>query len=169
MTFGDEGHRVQERSARRMEVCCLFLVICLFVCFQRLSRFSVHSWFSDLDSAVSSGGLDRILTPPGGQIPNQPSTRSFFQSVTVTKVVKPDGVRGTVFCEIVPNLLQFSNWSKKVNTFSVFFFCCSLLKRGELFVTVKAKKRPQWLAQEAPVAWRDQNIRLDHLYQVSNK
>lgn len=45
----------------------------------------------DLDSAVSSGGLDQILTPPAGQIPNQPGTRSFFQSVTVTKVVKPDG------------------------------------------------------------------------------
>ncbi|XP_074543057.1 HCLS1-associated protein X-1 [Halichoeres trimaculatus] len=45
----------------------------------------------DLDSAVSSGGLDQILTPPAGQAPNQPRTRSFFQSVTVTKVVKPDG------------------------------------------------------------------------------
>lgn len=45
----------------------------------------------DLDSAVSAGGLDEILTPPAGQAPNQPRTRSFFQSVTVTKVVKPDG------------------------------------------------------------------------------
>ncbi|XP_044028575.1 HCLS1-associated protein X-1 [Siniperca chuatsi] len=45
----------------------------------------------DLDSAVSSGGLDQILTPPAGQAPNQPRTRSFFQSVRVTKVVKPDG------------------------------------------------------------------------------
>lgn len=45
----------------------------------------------DLDSAVSSGGLDQILTPPAGQTPNQPRTRSFFQSVTVSKVVKPDG------------------------------------------------------------------------------
>ncbi|KAM4540109.1 HCLS1-associated protein X-1 [Odontesthes bonariensis] len=45
----------------------------------------------DLDSAVSSGGLDRILTPPAGQTPSQPRIRSFFQSVTVTKVVKPDG------------------------------------------------------------------------------
>lgn len=45
----------------------------------------------DLDSAVSSGGLDQILMPPAGQAPNQPRTRSFFQSVTVTKVVKPDG------------------------------------------------------------------------------
>ncbi|KAF7211037.1 HCLS1-associated protein X-1 [Nothobranchius furzeri] len=45
----------------------------------------------DLDSAVSSGGLDQILTPPAGQTPSQPRTRSFFQSVTVTKVVKPDG------------------------------------------------------------------------------
>lgn len=50
----------------------------------------------DLDSAVSSGGLDQILTPPAGQIPNQPRVRSFFQSVTVTKVVRPDGVRETV-------------------------------------------------------------------------
>ncbi|XP_040910126.1 HCLS1-associated protein X-1 [Toxotes jaculatrix] len=45
----------------------------------------------DLDSAVSSGGLDQILTPPAGQAPSQPKIRSFFQSVTVTKVVKPDG------------------------------------------------------------------------------
>ncbi|XP_013878908.1 HCLS1-associated protein X-1 [Austrofundulus limnaeus] len=45
----------------------------------------------DLDSAVSSGGLDQILSPPAGQAPSQPRTRSFFQSVTVTKVVKPDG------------------------------------------------------------------------------
>ncbi|XP_031722272.1 HCLS1-associated protein X-1 [Anarrhichthys ocellatus] len=45
----------------------------------------------DLDSAVSSGGLDQILTPPAGQLPNQPRARSFFQSVIVTKVVKPDG------------------------------------------------------------------------------
>lgn len=45
----------------------------------------------DLDSAVSSGGLDQILTPPAGQAPKQPRIRSFFQSVTVTKVVKPDG------------------------------------------------------------------------------
>ncbi|XP_069549775.1 HCLS1-associated protein X-1 isoform X1 [Brachyistius frenatus] len=45
----------------------------------------------DLDSAVSSGGLDQILTPPAGQAPSQPWTRSFFHSVIVTKVVKPDG------------------------------------------------------------------------------
>lgn len=45
----------------------------------------------DLDSAVSSGGLDHILTPPAGQAPNQSRGRSFFQSVVVTKVVKPDG------------------------------------------------------------------------------
>lgn len=50
-----------------------------------------HKEDRDLDSAVSSGGLDQILTPPAGQAPNQPRTRSFFQSVTVTKVVKPDG------------------------------------------------------------------------------
>lgn len=41
----------------------------------------------DLDSQVSSGGLDQILK----QAPSQPKTRSFFQAVTVTKVVKPDG------------------------------------------------------------------------------
>nr|XP_020479475.1 HCLS1-associated protein X-1 [Monopterus albus] len=50
-----------------------------------------HKEDRDLDSAVSSSGLDQILTPPAGQIPSQPRTRSFFQSVTVTKVVKPDG------------------------------------------------------------------------------
>ncbi|KAJ8335135.1 hypothetical protein SKAU_G00407740 [Synaphobranchus kaupii] len=41
----------------------------------------------DMDSRVSSEGLDQILTPA----PAQPKFRSFFQSVTVTKVVKPDG------------------------------------------------------------------------------
>lgn len=45
----------------------------------------------DLDSSFSAGGLDQILPPPGGQTPLQPKTHSFFQSVTVTKVVKPDG------------------------------------------------------------------------------
>ncbi|KAF7670091.1 hypothetical protein LDENG_00056620 [Lucifuga dentata] len=45
----------------------------------------------DLDSAVSSGGLDQIMTPPSAQPPSQPRMRSFFQSVSVTKVVKPDG------------------------------------------------------------------------------
>ncbi|XP_018540576.1 HCLS1-associated protein X-1 [Lates calcarifer] len=50
-----------------------------------------HKEDRDLDSAVSSGGLDQILMPPAGQAPSQPRTRSFFQSVTVTKVVKPDG------------------------------------------------------------------------------
>ncbi|XP_033831455.1 HCLS1-associated protein X-1 [Periophthalmus magnuspinnatus] len=45
----------------------------------------------DLDSAVSAGCLDQILTPPAGQTPQQPRTHSFFQSVVVTKVVKPDG------------------------------------------------------------------------------
>lgn len=50
-----------------------------------------HKEDRDLDSAVSSKGLDQILTPPAGPIPNQPRARSFFQSVTVTKVVKPDG------------------------------------------------------------------------------
>lgn len=45
----------------------------------------------DLDSAVSAEGLDQILAPPGGQAPPQPKPHSFFQSVTVTKVMKPDG------------------------------------------------------------------------------
>lgn len=42
----------------------------------------------DLDSQVSSGGLDQILKDPA---PSQPKTRSFFKSVSVTKVVRPDG------------------------------------------------------------------------------
>ncbi|XP_058474742.1 HCLS1-associated protein X-1 [Solea solea] len=46
-----------------------------------------HKEDRDLDSAVSSGGLDQILSPPAGQ----PRIQSFFQSVTVSKVVKPDG------------------------------------------------------------------------------
>uniref|UniRef100_A0A673KU37 HCLS1-associated protein X-1-like n=1 Tax=Sinocyclocheilus rhinocerous TaxID=307959 RepID=A0A673KU37_9TELE len=41
----------------------------------------------DLDSQVSSGGLDQILTPA----PSQPKIRSTFKSVSVTKVVRPDG------------------------------------------------------------------------------
>ncbi|XP_077363211.1 HCLS1-associated protein X-1 isoform X2 [Festucalex cinctus] len=46
----------------------------------------------DLDSAVSAGGLDQILAPPSDQVPSQqPRIRSFFKSVTVTKVLKPDG------------------------------------------------------------------------------
>ncbi|CAN9503718.1 unnamed protein product [Ophioblennius macclurei] len=45
----------------------------------------------DLDSVVKSGGLDQILSPPAGQAPREPRTRSFFQSVVVTKIVKPDG------------------------------------------------------------------------------
>ena len=49
----------------------------------------------DLDSAVSSGGLDKILTPAPSEAPSQPRSRSYFQSVIVTKVVKPDGVRDT--------------------------------------------------------------------------
>uniref|UniRef100_A0A8C1I9D7 HCLS1 associated protein X-1 n=1 Tax=Cyprinus carpio TaxID=7962 RepID=A0A8C1I9D7_CYPCA len=45
-------------------------------------------WFhSDLDSQVSSGGLDQILTP----VPSKPKIRSTFKSVSVTKVVRPDG------------------------------------------------------------------------------
>ncbi|KAK6327248.1 hypothetical protein J4Q44_G00028930 [Coregonus suidteri] len=44
----------------------------------------------DLDSQVSSGGLDQVLAPPAWS-PTQPKKRSFYQSVTVTKVVKPDG------------------------------------------------------------------------------
>lgn len=56
--------------------------------------------FSDLDSQVSSGGLDQILTPT----PSQPNTQSFYKSVTVTKVVKPDGVSdlGTFFSQFAP-------------------------------------------------------------------
>lgn len=50
-----------------------------------------HKGDRDLDSVVSSGGLDQILSPPAAQAPSQPRIRSFFQSVTVTKVVKPDG------------------------------------------------------------------------------
>lgn len=68
--------------------------------FQLISPFSSCP---DLDSAVSSGGLDQILTPPAGQTPNQPRTRSFFQSVIVTKVVKPDGVRETVHLNLIVN------------------------------------------------------------------
>ncbi|XP_029976343.1 HCLS1-associated protein X-1 [Salarias fasciatus] len=45
----------------------------------------------DLDSIVQSGGLDQILSPPAGRAPSEPRARSFFQSVVVTKVVKPDG------------------------------------------------------------------------------
>lgn len=41
----------------------------------------------DLDTQVSSGGLDQILTPA----PSQPKIRSFFKSVSVSKVVRPDG------------------------------------------------------------------------------
>uniref|UniRef100_A0A8C2PXN3 HCLS1 associated protein X-1 n=1 Tax=Cyprinus carpio TaxID=7962 RepID=A0A8C2PXN3_CYPCA len=41
----------------------------------------------DLDSQVSSGGLDQILTPA----PSRPKIRSTFKSVSVTKVVRPDG------------------------------------------------------------------------------
>ncbi|XP_056597391.1 HCLS1-associated protein X-1 isoform X2 [Triplophysa dalaica] len=41
----------------------------------------------DLDSRVSSGGLDQILTPA----PSQPKIRSFYKSVSVSKVVRPDG------------------------------------------------------------------------------
>ncbi|CDQ68554.1 HCLS1-associated protein X-1 isoform X1 [Oncorhynchus mykiss] len=44
----------------------------------------------DLDSQVSFGGLDQILAPPAWSS-TQPKMRSYFQSVTVTKVVKPDG------------------------------------------------------------------------------
>lgn len=51
-------------------------------------------WFLsvDLDSQVSSGGLDQILTPA----PSQPKMRSFYKSVSVTKVVRPDGVSDPV-------------------------------------------------------------------------
>lgn len=39
----------------------------------------------DLDSQVSSGGLDNILTR------TEPKTKSYFKSVSVTKVTSPDG------------------------------------------------------------------------------
>ncbi|XP_051926170.1 HCLS1-associated protein X-1 [Hippocampus zosterae] len=46
----------------------------------------------DLDSAVSSGGLDQILTTPADQVPSQrPPSGSFYRSVTVTKVLQSDG------------------------------------------------------------------------------
>lgn len=60
---------------------------------RKLIKLTLFTHFSDLDSAVSSGGLDQILAPPAGKTQKQPKSRSFFQSVTVTKVVKPDGVR----------------------------------------------------------------------------
>ncbi len=74
--------------------------------------------FLDLDSAVSSRGLDQILTPPTGQSPNQPRTRSFFQSVTVTKVVQPDGVRGivcffTVTADLLVKCLGLAEWAEQ--------------------------------------------------------
>ncbi|CAB1443359.1 unnamed protein product [Pleuronectes platessa] len=50
-----------------------------------------HREDRDLDSAVSAGGLDKILTPPAGQAQSQPRIQSFFQSVSISKVVKPDG------------------------------------------------------------------------------
>ncbi|KAG7276440.1 hypothetical protein CRUP_014099 [Coryphaenoides rupestris] len=50
-----------------------------------------HKEDGDLDSAVASGGLDQILAPRTSESPRQPWSRSFFKSVTVTKVVKPDG------------------------------------------------------------------------------
>lgn len=40
----------------------------------------------DLDSQVSSEGLETILRP------NEPKSHSYFQSVSVTKVTLPDGV-----------------------------------------------------------------------------
>ncbi|XP_060948980.1 HCLS1-associated protein X-1 [Limanda limanda] len=50
-----------------------------------------HREDRDLDSAVSAGGLDKILTPPAGQAQSRPRIQSFFQSVSISKVVKPDG------------------------------------------------------------------------------
>jgi len=41
---------------------------------------------ADLDSQVSSAGLGTILRP------DEPASRSYFQSVSVTKVTLPDGV-----------------------------------------------------------------------------
>ncbi|XP_023659499.1 HCLS1-associated protein X-1 [Paramormyrops kingsleyae] len=43
----------------------------------------------DLDSQVSTKGLEEILSP--SPTPSQPTVRSFSQSVMITKVVTPDG------------------------------------------------------------------------------
>jgi len=68
---------------------------------------AVVSLCLDLDSAVASGGLDQILAPPTSESPRQPWSRSFFKSVTVTKVVKPDGVRHTTTTTILVLLLGY--------------------------------------------------------------
>lgn len=90
MIFGRRDHRkLQRKSAKKTEVRDLDSLLKEF-------KYIVETFFSscsDLDSAVSSGGLDEVLAPSAGQTPNLPKTRSFFQSVTVTKLVKPDGVR----------------------------------------------------------------------------
>lgn len=76
-----------------------------FPCISKINFFVTYptnvASSTDLDFIVSSKGLDQILTPPAGQAPNEPRTRSFFQSVTVTKVVKPDGVSDTVYLNII--------------------------------------------------------------------
>lgn len=97
MIFGDGGHRkLLKRSTKETEVKNIFQLIrrrktlWSFWTSQSLTNFPLSP---DLDSAVSSGGLDQILSPPAARAPSQPRIRSFFQSVTVTKVVKPDGVR----------------------------------------------------------------------------
>uniref|UniRef100_A0A3B3STA6 HCLS1 associated protein X-1 n=1 Tax=Paramormyrops kingsleyae TaxID=1676925 RepID=A0A3B3STA6_9TELE len=52
--------------------------------------FTIHCHlFSDLDSQVSTKGLEEILSP--SPTPSQPTVRSFSQSVMITKVVTPDG------------------------------------------------------------------------------
>ncbi|KAM6974139.1 HCLS1-associated protein X-1 isoform 1-T1 [Tautogolabrus adspersus] len=91
-----KGHgKLQRKRENKMEVSFIFnhLVreIKDVILAQCPNLFASPLSFLDLDSVVSSGGLDQILTPPAGQTPNQPRSRSFFQSVLVTKVVKPDG------------------------------------------------------------------------------
>lgn len=114
MIFGRGGHRkLLRRSAKKTEVGDVFnpSVKFCFVC----SNWFPHSCpILDLDSAVSSGGLDQILTPPAGQAPNQPRTRSFFQSVMVSKVVKPDGVRETVYLDFSINHLFIYSHSRSL-------------------------------------------------------
>lgn len=100
MTSGNEGLKHPLRmSAKKTEVGDVFNpsvkpMKCTLLC--AVSQPFARP-YPDLDSAVSSRGLDQILTPPAGQHPNQPRARSFFQSVVVTKVLKPDGVSKAVY------------------------------------------------------------------------
>lgn len=113
---------------------------------------------SDLDSAVSSGGLDQILAPP-----NQPQSSSFFRSVTVSKVVKPDGVSSNYL------LVQLLDIVIKEEALNFLHFAVRVLKKGELSETARAKKRHPSPSQEVLVAWRVQATRLDQSNQVSDQ